>query len=198
MTVKYLRWFLVLIWVLVKNKISNMEIWKDIEEYPNYMISNLGRVKSLNYNHTRREKILKPHKNKNGYLYICLSKNGVHKSLSVHRLVAKAFIPNPHNLPEVNHKDENCINNCVFNLEWCTSEYNHNYGTHNERIGRANYNKNTSKQVFQYDLENNLINVFPSGKEVQRQLGFDQSCISACCLGKLKTYKGFIWRHKNG
>lgn len=184
------------------------EIWKDIEEYPNYMVSNFGRVKSLNYNGTGREGIMKPHKNKYGYLYICLFKNGVKKHFRVHRLVAKAFIPNPYNLSEVNHKDENCINNFVYinedgtvnlgksNLEWCTSEYNHNYGTHNERIGRANYNKNTSKQVFQYDLENNLINVFPSGKEVQRQLGFDQSAISACCLGKRKTCKGFIWRYK--
>lgn len=112
---------------------------------------------------------------------------------------AKAFIPNPNNYPQVNHKDENCINNCADNLEWCTQEYNNNYGTHNEKIRRTrrtNYNNNTSKKVFQYDLKNNLIKIFPSGKEVQRQLGFDQSCISACCLGKLKTYKGFIWRHK--
>ena len=185
------------------------EIWKDVKGYEGlYQISNLGRIKSLNYKGTCREGILKPHKNKYGYMYITLYRNGEHKSLRVHRLVAKAFIPNPHNLPEVNHKDENCINNFVYinedgtvnlensNLEWCTSEYNHNYGTHNERIGKANYNKNTSKHVFQYDLDNNLINVFPSGKEAQRQLGFDQSTISACCLGKRKSYKGFIWRYK--
>lgn len=176
------------------------EEWRDIKDYEGlYRISNLGRVKSLNYKGTGREGILKLFKNKYGYLYVCLSKNGVHKYFRVHRLVAQAFIPNPNNLPQVNHKDENCINNCVDNLEWCTQEYNNNYGTHNEKIRRTKYKKyngNTSKKVFQYDLKNNLINIFPSGKEVQRQLGFDQSTISACCLGKRKSYKGFIWRYK--
>ena len=187
------------------------EEWRDIKDYEGlYQISNLGRVKSLNYNRTGREGIMKLDKNKYGYLYICLFKNGVKKHFRVHRLVAKTFIPNPHNLPEVNHKDENCINNFVYinedgtvnleksNIEWCTTEYNHNYGTHNERIAASNrgkYNKNTSKQVFQYDLDNNLINIFPSGKEVQRQLGFDQSAISACCLGKRNTCGGFKWKY---
>ena len=108
-----------------------IEIWKNIQGYEGlYQISNLGRVKSLHYN---KEKILKPNKYGAGYYGVALSKNNKHKRYSIHRLVAIAFIPNPNNLPQVNHKDEDKTNNRVDNLEWCTNEYNMNYGTRNER-----------------------------------------------------------------
>ena len=90
------------------------EIWKIIEGYPNYMVSNKGRVKSLNYHRERKEKIMENKKTKTGYLRITLNKNGKYKTFAVHRLVAEAFIPNPNNLPEVNHKDENKQNNFVY------------------------------------------------------------------------------------
>ena len=109
------------------------EIWLNIEGYSNYMISNYGRVKSLNYRRTGKEKILSLKKDKKGYYYITLCKNGECKTFKVHRLVAKAFIPNPNNYPQVNHKDENPSNNCVENLEWCTNEYNLNYGKCQEK-----------------------------------------------------------------
>ena len=109
------------------------EIFKDIEEYEGlYQISNLGRVKSLKYG---KERILKPAKDKKGYLYVCLYKQGKMKIYRVHRLVAQAFIPNPNNLPQVNHKDEDKTNNASSNLEFCDAKYNNNYGNHNKKMG---------------------------------------------------------------
>ena len=125
---------------------ETQEIWKDIQGYEGlYQISNLGRVKSLeriiitNNGITKKisEKILKPYLKGNGYYNIVLRKDSKTKCYFVHRLVAKEFIPNPDNLPQVNHKDENKLNNNVDNLEWCTSKYNNNYGTHNERHALA-------------------------------------------------------------
>ncbi len=126
------------------------EIWKDIQGYEGiYQISNLGRVKSLprvieydkpNWSKIQHmkisipEKILKTKKRKDGYLEICLTCFGKQKYFCIHRLVAQAFLSNPDNLPQVNHKDENKINNQVDNLEWCSANYNCNYGNRNKRI----------------------------------------------------------------
>lgn len=108
-----------------------IEEWKDVPNYEGlYQVSNLGRIKSLrDKNGKAREKILKLKLSKFGYYQICLCKNGKQKWYFVHRLVALAFIPNPNNLPQINHIDENKTNNYVENLEWCTSKYNSNYGT---------------------------------------------------------------------
>lgn len=103
----------------------NNEIWKDIKGYEGiYQVSNLGRV----YNSKYHRFLSTPTNRKKKYVDVALNKNGVAKSYKVHRLVADAFIPNPNNLPFVNHKDENPSNNCVDNLEWCTNEYNLKYG----------------------------------------------------------------------
>lgn len=112
------------------------EVWKDCKGYKDlYQISNLGRVWSV-----KGQKILKGTVSKSGYLYVHLtSKNGQHKKERVHRLVALSFLPNPDNLPQVNHKDENKLNNCVCNLEWCSAKYNCNYGTRNARISYVKY-----------------------------------------------------------
>ena len=166
------------------------EIWKPVVGYEGlYMVSNWGRVKSIKFG---KEIILKQHINiKGGYYYVCLLKNGKHKNYYVHRLVAEAFIPNSYNLPQVNHRDENKLNNNVDNLEWCTNEYNHNYGTINERISQSQ-----SKPVLQYDLNGNLIKEWKSVNECGRN-GFNQGDICKCCNGKRKTAKGFIWVYKN-
>ena len=104
-----------------------MEEWRDIQGYEGlYMVSNLGRVKSLNYHRTGKERIMKPSDNGHGYLFVVLCKDGKDKNCRINRLVAQAFLPNPDNLPEVNHKDENKYNNCVENLEWCDRSYNVN------------------------------------------------------------------------
>lgn len=167
-----------------------MEIFKEIEGYENYQISNLGNVKSLNYKRTGKDKILKPIKDKKGYLMVNLCKQAKSKTYKIHRLVAQAFLPNQNNLPQVNHKDEDKQNNAASNLEWCTNKYNSNYGTRNQRVGKSNINHTKrSKQVL--CVENGVI--YPSTMELQRQLGLPQQNISHCCNGKRKTCGGFHW-----
>lgn len=168
------------------------EIWRDIEGFEGlYQVSSYGRIKSLNYNKTKQERILKNFLNKKGYLQVNLHKDGKIKKFSVHRLVATAFLENPNNLPQVNHKDENKSNNCVSNLEWCDCQYNINYGTRTEKTVEK-----CSKQVYQYSLNGNLIKVWESSKECGRN-GFNQGAISSCCNEKIKTHKGFIWSYKD-
>ena len=160
-------------------------------------------MKSLNYLRTGREQVLKPFMDRDGYLTIRLCKYGKHKAFFVHRLVAIAFIPIPEHLKhipierlEVNHKDEDKTNNCVWNLEWCDSKYNRNYGTRNKRMSEAKTNGKTSKPVLQLDKDTGeIIREWPSTMEVQRQLGFAQESISDCCLGKYKQSHGFKWKY---
>ena len=112
------------------------EIWRPIEGYEGlYEVSNLGRVRSLDrfYYRLHKGKVLSPTKDRYGYLTVTLNCNGKSKTIKIHRLVAQAFLPNPDNLPQVNHKDEVKSNNCVDNLEWCSAKYNVNFGTRQER-----------------------------------------------------------------
>lgn len=129
-----------------------MEIWKPIKDYEGlYQVSNLGRVKSLeridSLGHKRKEKIFKPRKDKYGYLRVSLWKDGKGKMVSIHRLVAIHFIPNPDNLPEVNHKDENKENNTLSNLEWCDRKYNNNYGTRIQRFSESHKGKHHTEET---------------------------------------------------
>lgn len=164
------------------------EYWKPVVGYEgHYQVSNFGRVKSIKFG---KEILLKQRQCMNGYKSVILYKNGKGKNILVHRLVAQAFIDNPDNLPEVNHKDECKTNNVVSNLEWCDRKYNQNYGTRIERVAEK-----LSKPVLQYDLEGNFIKEWPSIMECDRN-GFNRGHIADCCQGKLKTYKGFIWRYK--
>ena len=164
-----------------------MEEWRDIEGYEGlYQVSNYGRVKSLKH---LDELVLKPSKKRNGYLGVVLCENGNTHSFGVHRLVAEVFIPNPQNLPQVNHKDEDKTNNRVENLEWCSSKYNVNYGNRNTICAEI-----FSKKVYQYTLDNELVKIWQSTQECGRN-GFLQSCVSSCCQGKQKTHKGFKWSY---
>lgn len=114
-------------------------------------------------------------------------------TINVHRLIAETFIPNPENLPCVNHIDEDKTNNNVDNLEWVTYKENINYGTHNERAAKNKIGKMpTSKPVAQYDKEGNLINTYNSMLAASRALNLDRGSISKACHGKLKTCGGFI------
>ena len=168
---------------------ENKEIWRDIEGYEGlYKVSNLGRVKSIKF---RTERILKPANNGCGYLYVKLCKNGEQNICLIHRLVAQVFISNPQNLPEINHKDEDKTNNKVENLEWCTTKYNHNYGTINQRIADKH-----SKTVLQYTKDGNFLQEWKSGYDIERNLGYCHGKISACCPGKQKTSYGFVWKYK--
>lgn len=171
-----------------------MEEWKNIEGYDGlYKVSNLGRVKSLGNGNSNnsKEKLLKPIKRKGGYLAVSLYKEGKLKKFSVHRLVAQSFIENPNNFNEVNHKDENKVNNSVNNLEWCDRKYNCNFGKRNERsaLNRTNH-PTISKKVLCIETGK----IFQSINEAERQTGIKQSSISKCCLGKRKTAGGFHWK----
>lgn len=177
-----------------------VEVWRDIEDYVgSYQISNFGRVRSLERiencrgrgKRLNKGRFLKQFNGKDKYKFVSLCKYGKTKQCSVHRLVAQAFIPNPDNLPCINHKDENKSNNSVNNLEWCTIAYNNNYGTAIQRRVEKQ-----SKPVLQYTLNGEFVNEYPSVMETARQTGILQSNISMCCLGKRKTAKGFIWRYK--
>ena len=166
-----------------------MEQWKEIAGYEGlYEVSDLGRVKSLWYG---KEKILKPHKNTDGYLRVNLCKDGKAKHSKVHRLVAEAFIPNTQGLETVNHKDEVKTNNVASNLEWMSQKDNNNYGTRNKRIGEA-----FSKQVQMFDkYTGELLATFPSICEAWRVTGIYQSHISECCNGKQKSAGGYVWKY---
>ena len=110
-----------------------IEIWKDIQNYEGlYQISNQGSIRSL-LRSGKCKRYLKPYITSDGYARVILSKNGKLKSHKIHRLVAETFIPNPDNLPQINHKDEHKLNNCVDNLEWCTAKYNINYGVRSKK-----------------------------------------------------------------
>lgn len=182
---------------------QEFEIWKPVVGYEDlYEISNLGRVKSLerivndNGGEKRlKEQILKP-SYVGGYYKIRLYINRKHKDYSIHRLVAQAFIPNPDNLPIINHKDENKLNNTVENLEWCTIKYNNTYGTVIEKQRRSHINHPiSSKPVICIEL--NII--FPSTREAERIIGVNHWNISECCNGIKyhSTAGGYHWQYIN-
>lgn len=183
------------------------EIWRDIKGYESYyQVSNFGRIKSLErydaLGHHLKEFIMKPTYSSR-YLRVSLSKNSFQKLLSVHRLVAEAFIPNPNNLPCVNHKDENRCNNFVYidengnyvpelsNLEWCTQKHNANWGKRNSKISKSKY-----KTILQFDLQGNFIKEWPSAMQLHKELNYSVASISQCCRGKQKTAYSFIWKFK--
>lgn len=177
-----------------------MEEWKDIEGYEGlYQISSEGRVKSLERFRKGKhnslvfvnEKILKGVKDKDDYLKVILYKEGKVKTHKIHRLVASAFLPNPDNLLEINHIDENKQNNCLDNLEFCDRSYNINFGSRTERMAKSH-----SKPVLQFTKEMEFVRKWESGTQVQRELGFYGTSITKCCKGKLKSAYGFVWGYE--
>ena len=152
---------------------------KDVQNYEGlYAVTSCGKVYSY-----RSKKFLKPRKRKNGYLQVNLYKDGERKTCYIHRLVVEAYLPNPNDLPQINHKDENKENNALPNLEWCDISYNINYGSRNQKI---------SKPVYCVELDK----TFDSSHAAARELGLHQSSINRCCNGKLKTTGGFHWRYQ--
>ena len=191
---------------------TDIEIWKtavyDGEIYEGlYKVSNLGRILSLDYNHTGKPGLMNPFETPNGYLRVGLWKNEKRKDCLVHRLVAFTFLDNPEGKPQVNHKDEDKTNNFVFlnedgtvnkeksNLEWKTPKENSNHGTRNERISKAMTNGKLSKPVIQLSLSGDLIREWPSVAECERN-GFNQGYVAACCRGVYESAYGFRWEYK--
>lgn len=160
---------------------ENEEVWKDIPSYEGlYQVSTFGNVRSLNYHRTGQARILKQGRDRDGYCQVTLSNAGRPKSFKIHRLVATAFIPNPLNLPVINHKDENPLNNHVNNLEWCTVKYNRNYGTCTQRISEK-----LNHPVCQYDREGRLVAEYGSVSEAVEKTGLVN--ISTVCRGLHRT-----------
>ena len=168
------------------------EVWKDIVEYEGiYQVSNLGKVKNKN------NKLLKLKKDKNGYLIAYLYKNSIMKCKKVHRLVAKAFIPNLENKPQVNHKDGNKQNNNVNNLEWCSNRENIIHCWENNLHTKKFGNKHDgARKILQYDLDGNFIKCWGSIVEASKYYNTTINNLWACLNKKSKTAKGFLWEYK--
>jgi hypothetical protein len=172
------------------------EVWSPVKGYEGlYAVSSMGRVKSLErfdrFGRLVKERILKPEKNKNGYLIVALWKDGKGKMFYVHRLVAQAFLKPVAGKDFINHRDEVKVSNHYLNLEFCSHKENCNWGTAiKRRVEKC------SKTVYQYSLDGEFIREYPSTHEVERQTGYSQVGISDCCRGRLKTAYGYIWQYK--
>lgn len=181
-----------------------IEEWRDIAGYEGqYQISNLGKVRSLdryvkcNGFNLIKGQLMKPKIDKYGYFQISLCKNCKYKSFTIHRLVAQAFLPNPDNLPQINHINECKWDNTVWNLEWCNSKYNINYGTGKKRrIDTQRKTMSTMKPVLQYTLDMEFVGEYPSASEASRQTGINKSNIGSCCNGnpEHKSAGGYVWK----
>lgn len=181
------------------------EIWKDIPGYESiYQVSNLGNIKSLKSgNHHSKTKILTPVCADGRYLRVSLYKDKIPKYFPVNRLVAMAFIPNPDNKPQVNHINGNKKDNCVKNLEWCTSSENnlHAYKTGINKgskpwLGKTGFQNATSIPVSQIDLNTgNVIATFGSMQEAGRITGCSPQKIGQCCKGVFSQTHGYGWKY---
>ena len=164
------------------------EVFLDIPGYEKlYQISNFGNIKNI-----KTGRILRPFKDKDGYLQVDLFKNGIKKRAVVHRLVAQSFIPNLTNLPQVNHKDEDKTNNFVDNLEWCDNKYNINYGTRTKRSAESH-----QKPILQFDKHGLYLREWSSATKANKETGINNKNISECCLGHRGSAGGYIWKYKN-
>lgn len=163
------------------------EIWKPIQNFEGYYVSNLGRVQSHKSWGGTSFRFLHPSKTKKGYFTVSLCKSGKRSQFLVHRLIAETFIPNPSNLPQINHKNENKEDNRVQNLEWCDNSYNMNYGTRAQRqIDKV------SKPVICVETQV----IYKSATEASRlNPPIRQGNITLCCQGKNKSAGGYHWSY---
>ena len=158
---------------------TDEEIWKDIEGLEGeYAISNKGNVKNLKTGRIRADR----YNRRNGYKQVHLKG----KPYYIHRLVALAFIPNPQNLPQVNHIDERKDNNDVSNLEWCTASENVNYSIYKQ-----------SCKINQITKDSELVKTWESSHQIERETGYGQSNIITCCKGKRRSAYGYRWQYAN-
>lgn len=184
-------------------KNSEIEVWRDIDGFDGYQVSNLGNIRSLNYNGTGNIQNLKPTLSGKNRTYKSISMQVRDKVIrrNVHRLVAQAFIPNPSNLPEINHIDEDGTNNKVSNLEWCDRIYNLNYSGRTDRFIASR-----SIPIVQLNLDGTIVKEWNSQTEVARELDLDLGSLSHCLNGyrvkngirvPVHSYAGYKWKYKN-
>lgn len=175
------------------------EEWRDIKGYEGwYQVSNTGRVRSLDRVVVSKCGVKRFYPGREivpcdagkTYRNVPLSKGGFHRTPRLCRLVAEAFVPNPHGYNQVNHKDEDKTNDRADNLEWCSPKYNTNYGT-----GIARRAKTISIPVNQYSLEGRLIAKYESIKDAEAATEADNSHITRCCKGELKKTGGYKWKY---
>lgn len=171
------------------------EIFRSIEGYEDlYEVSNLGNVRSLGNNKSRKTKVLKPQTSGRDYLHVALCKDGKVKRFLVHRLVVEAFLGKIPESLEVNHLNEDKTDNRLINLSLMTRKANNNYGTRNQRVAEAMTNGKLSKPVLQFTLDGKFVREWESTRECGRN-GFGQGAVSKCCRGKFKSHKGFTWMY---
>ena len=177
-----------------------IEEWKQIEEFENYEVSNYGQIRVKEYikfqkhysgkmsRYVHKSKVLKPRVSNSGYLTVCLWKNGRGKTVRIHQLVAKHFLPKVEGCNYINHLDANKENNHVSNLEWCTQSHNIQYAyDHGTKIPPH------QRRVGQYDLNGNLVRIWDSLADAHRATGAYN--IYKVCLGERNQAGGYIWKY---
>lgn len=195
-----------------------VEVWKDIPGYEGeYQVSNLGNVRSCDrwiYPNGKGKWLKKGQMRfkfqaPDGYVRTALSRNGRTIHFPIHRLVAMAFIPNPLNLPFINHKDECKSNNFVFvypdgsiderksNLEWCTAKYNCNYGTKGQMASISLKKVKVGIPIIQMSLNGEYIKEYQNSEKAAEENGFWRENISSCCRGEKISAHGYLWRYKD-
>lgn len=185
-----------------------VEQWDDIEGFEGrYQVSSFGNVRSLNFHRQHHCRLLKPYVTTCGYLAIILRVEGRKITLYVHRLVAKSFLSNPDNLPEIDHIDTDKKNNRIDNLRWVSHKENQNNPISREKmirnnvktgLGRIGRMHPRSKPVLQCDKSGNVIKEWESLNLAATTLGLSQGNIHCCCTGKGKhSCGGYVWKFKN-
>lgn len=187
-----------------------LEVWKEIKDYPNYEISNYGKVKSKERitnvgiknqkQYLRKERILKLQKDRKGYMQVVLYNENGYKHFKVHKLVANAFIENKENKPTIDHIDRNKENNVVSNLRY--ADYKEQVDNRNvdmelikenmRKLGKKGYG-NRKQKIKQYDKEGNFIKEWISSREASKSLNISETSISNCVNGNSLSAGGFVW-----
>lgn len=180
-----------------------VEEWRPVVGYEGlYEVSNFGNVRSLDRlvkskGESKRlapSKVLKQHTDKDGYRRVGLHYEDKQITVGVHRLVAQAFIDNLENLPAIDHIDGVRDNNFVGNLRWCSIMQNNSTELAKQRKSLAAYKRiDNKKKIIQHSISGDVIKVFNSSMEIQRELGYKRAAISRCCKGKQKTSYGYKW-----
>lgn len=182
----------VLIAIIEKEKQFNSESFmRDIKGYEGiYKASAFGEIYSL-----RNNRFLTQTLDRGGYLKCSLYKDKKTRNVKIHKLIAESFLGERPYGTQINHIDENKLNNCIWNLEYVTASENVNHGTRNERVAeKLKNNVVFSKPIKKCDLSGNVIESYPSISEASRQTGIAQSNISRSVIGRRRTAGGFLWK----